>query len=133
LLDFDRSGLSPVVCMGWEASICPSEGQLASSLQLRAGQSISGGTGVGGGCDQFTGSVDHWDNELGLVTITIPTYESRCYDTGVDREIRDRLNRATRWHVSLGPTPETRFLVFLDSYGTQILVYRGPPVGQYPL
>ena len=122
-LDFDRSGISPVVCMGWEGSICPSEGQLASSIQFRDGQMISGGTGVGGGCDQFTGSLDVWDQELGLVSIIIPTYESRCYDTGVDREIRDRLNRAFRWHLALGPTPEKPFLVFLDPDGTELLVY----------
>ena len=116
LLDFDRSGLSAFVCLAWEGTSCESEGHLGSSIRFK-GDQVVGGTGDGGGCDQFTGSVEV-EEDLGLIAIRIPTYESRCYDTGVDREIRDRLNRVASWHF------EDRLLILVDSDETQLLVYR---------
>ena len=118
LLDFDRSGLSSIVCMGFAGSRCESRGRLGSSIRFE-GDQIVGGTGVGGGCDLFTGHTDLRKLGLGFVVITIPSNASRCYDTGVDQTIRDRLNRVIYWHL------QDRLLILLDSDETELLVY-GP-------
>jgi hypothetical protein len=116
LLDFDRSGLSPFVCLKLEGSRCQSRGRLGSSIEFIDDQ-ILGGTGLGGGCDQFTGTVNLRKQGLGYITIAVPTHESRCYDTGVDRTIRERLNRVASWHF------DSELLILLDTDETQLLVY----------
>jgi len=123
LLDFERSGLSPIVCLGYDGTTCESEGALGSSIRFQDDR-VSGGTGVGGGCDQFSGSLEHPDHDPGSIRITIPSYESRCYDTGVDREIRDRLNRVARWDPMVDGTENEPLLILLDVDGNQVLVYR---------
>jgi len=114
LLDFDRSGLSPLVCLSGERVGCRSEAQLGSAIRFDNDQ-IVGDTGVAGGCDHFSGSLEF--QEVDSISITIPVYESRCYETGADREIRDRLNGASRWHL------EDQVLTLWDSNGTELLVY----------
>jgi hypothetical protein len=116
-LDFDRSGLSPVVCLGFEGSTCTNHGELGSSLKFK-GQRVEGNTGVGGGCDEFTGTFKADAKYTGSLAVTIPTYPSRCWDTGADLEIRNRLNHAASYTVANG------LLTVLDADGLRLLVYR---------
>jgi hypothetical protein len=83
-------------------------------LEFRDG-SISGGTGLGGGCDEFAGTYRADGSSL---RISVPTYPSRCWDTGADLSIRLRLD-----HVA-GFVVDSETLTLLDAKGLVLLVYR---------
>jgi hypothetical protein len=106
--------------MAPEGSTCRNVAHLASSLEIRDDQ-VFVNTGVGGGCDVFTGAADLRKQSLGLITLDVPTYAGRCWDTGVDRTIRDRLNRVAAWRIDDG------LLSLLDSTESLLLVYGPTP------
>lgn len=114
LLDFKRSGIPSLVCLNRDGQRCLTTGELASGLQFRGGN-VSGGTGVGGGCDDFAGT-DELDGSS--LRISVPTYQSRCYDTGADLSIRLRLDHVARFAVANGT------LTLLDAAKKVLLVYR---------
>jgi hypothetical protein len=109
-LDFSRSGLSADVCN----QSCNVHGTLASALQFRDGQ-VAGDTGLGGGCDVFSGRYDAVN--AASLRIAVPSYPSRCWGTGTDLEIRLRLDRASDYAV------KSSSLSLLDHDGNVLLVY----------
>lgn len=114
LLDFNRSGIQSLVCLNRDGPRCLSSGELASSLRFRDG-SVSGGTGVGGGCDEFAGT-NRVDGSS--IRISVPTYPSRCWDPGADLSIRLRLDHVASFVVG------NETLTLLDAEGRVLLVYR---------
>jgi len=114
LLDFTRSGIQSLVCLNRDGQHCLSSGELASSLRFRDGN-VSGGTGIGGGCDEFAGAYRLDGSSL---RISVPTYPSRCWDSGADLSIRLRLDHVARFVVG------NETFTLLDAEGRALLVYR---------
>ena len=117
-LRFDASGLdahSPGV----------NGATLGSTLQFDPDGTVSGSSGFGGGCDDFTASYTFDDQAL---TIGPLTGHFGC-TAAAAIEIRARLGAVTTYQVVTGYHLVNNALVLLGSDGTQLLAYTGRPAG----
>jgi hypothetical protein len=101
LLDFPRSGIKSVVCLNRDGQRCLSSAELGSNLRFHDGN-VSGGTGAGGGCDEFAGT---FQVDASSLRISVPTYPSRCWGSGTDLSIRLRLDCVARFVVGNETSP----------------------------
>jgi META domain len=111
-LRFDTSGVQPTSPEIRGAT-------LASTLQFDADGTVRGGTGFGGGCDDFTADYIIANRAL---TIGPLTGHLGCTATGAV-DIRDRLRAVTAYEA----TDDT--LVLEDRGGQRLLVYSRWPTG----
>jgi hypothetical protein len=113
-LDFEASGIegSYLLTSGRKRSTTP----VGSVIEFGEG-TVSGGTGAGGGCDQFEGTYTDAD---GRFTIDIPVVAGHCGPGPQfpDLEVRERLaaTAAREWDGSA--------LRLLDADGALLLLYR---------